>query len=316
MKARVATITLNPAIDHTASIPNFAAGEVNRVAWEQADPGGKGVNVASFLAGFEVPVSVSGFLGRNNVELFQNFFEEKQIQNYFVVIDGNTRVNIKVIDDVQNQVTDINFPGLMPTESDLISLHRSIEDLMQDCDWFILSGSIPTGLSPDIYATLIDRLKQQGKTVVLDASGESLRRAIPCAPYAIKPNVHELQELVGHSLADRRSIIQAAEQLLDRGIECVAVSMGANGAIFVDRTAVIHARPPQVEVVSTVGAGDAMVAGLVMGKLQNFSLSDCARFATACSIAALSQIGPRLPPKVTVESWMSNVTVTPLLQPH
>jgi 1-phosphofructokinase len=324
MNARIATITLNPAIDHTASIPNFQAGEVNRVEWEQIDPGGKGINVASFLTDFDVPVSVTGFLGKNNATLFETFFTEKKIQNRFVFVNGNTRVNIKVIDEAQNQVTDINFPGLVPTESDITSLFQIVNDLVNECDWFILSGSIPTGLSPNIYGTLIHQLKQQGKTIVLDASGESLRQAIPFAPYAIKPNVNELQELVGKSLEDERSIIQAAEDLIDRGIQCVVVSMGAKGALFVDssgslqsnRSEVICARPPQVEVVSTVGAGDAMVAGFVIGKLRNLSLSDCARLATACSIAALSQIGPRLPPKATVESWMANVTVTQLLKTH
>ena len=314
MNSRVATITLNPAIDHTASIPNFKAGEVNRVEWEQIDPGGKGVNVASFLAGFDVPVSVSGFLGRNNATLFQNFFKEKGIRNHFVIVEGNTRVNIKVIDEAQNQVTDINFPGLVPTQPDITSLDRIIDDLIKDCDWFILSGSIPTGLSPDIYGKLIDHLKQQGKTVVLDASGESLRQAVPFTPFAMKPNVHELEELIGKSLDDERSIIQAAESLIKQGIQCIVVSMGAKGAIFVDSDEMIHARPPQVEVVSTVGAGDAMVAGFVIGKLRNFSLSECAKLATACSIAALSQVGPRLPPQDTIESWMSKVTITPLLQ--
>lgn len=316
MNTRIATITLNPAIDHTASIPNFQAGEVNRVEWEQIDPGGKGVNVASFLAGFDLPVTVTGLLGKNNAELFQTFFTEKKIDNQFVMVEGNTRVNIKIIDDAQDQVTDINFPGLIPTETHLTSLHQIVDGLIKNCDWFILSGSIPTGMSPDIYGKLIDRLKQQGKTVVLDASGESLRQAIPFAPFAIKPNVNELQELLGRPLETEKSIIQAAEDLIQQGIQCVAVSMGAKGAMFVDRSEVVYARPPQVEVISTVGAGDAMVAGFVVGKLRNFSLSDCARLATACSIGALSQVGPRLPPKETLESWMSNVTVTQLLQTH
>ncbi|GAP95166.1 1-phosphofructokinase [Leptolyngbya sp. NIES-2104] len=316
MKTKVATITLNPAIDHTAAIPYFTAGEVNRVTWEQIDPGGKGINVASFLSGFDVPISVSGFLGQHNADLFQRFFAEKQIDNRFVMVDGYTRVNIKIVDEAQDQVTDINFPGLTPTETDLSSFDQVIDSLIKDCDWFILSGSIPTGMSADIYGKLIDRLKRQGKTVVLDASGESLQQAIPFAPYAIKPNVNELQELIGRSLDDDRAIIQAAEDLIHQGIQCVVVSMGAKGAIFVDRSEVIHARPPQVEVISTVGAGDAMVAGFIVGKLQNFSLSDCAKLATTCSIAALSQIGPRLPPRDTIESWMSQVKIKSLLQTH
>lgn len=309
MSPNIATITLNPAVDHTAAIPNFRAGEVNRVEWEQADPGGKGVNVASFLTDFGFAVTASGFLGQENAELFQAFLKQKGIQNQFVVIPGKTRVNIKIIDAAQNQVTDINFPGQKPTEADVANLRQTIAQLAQTCDWFVLSGSIPAGLSPDIYGKLVAELKAQNKTVVLDASGDSLRQAVPFAPYAIKPNIDELQELVGQALAGEDAIVHAAQVLLTQGIHSVIVSMGAKGAIFAEATETVVARPPQIEVVSTVGAGDAMVSGFITAKLRGMNLADSARLATAFSIGALSQVGPRLPPPKTVESLMSNVEV-------
>ncbi len=308
MNPKIATITLNPAIDQTISIPNFRAGEVNRVESEQRDPGGKGVNVASFLTDFGFSVTVSGFLGKDNSDLFDRFFEQKGIQNRFVTIAGNTRINVKITDAAQNQVTDINFPGQAPTESELMTFYQTIHNLA-DCDWFVLSGSLPAGVSPDIYGKLIADLKAQGKTVVLDASGESLRQAVPFAPYAIKPNLEELQELVGRPLYGESAIIESIQQLAT-SIHCVVVSMGANGALFAQHNEVIHARPPKINVISTVGAGDAMTSGLIVGKLRGWSLSDCARLATACSIGALSQIGPRLPPRETVESLMNEVTIS------
>ncbi|MBD1870572.1 1-phosphofructokinase [Leptolyngbya sp. FACHB-671] len=309
MHSNIATITLNPAVDQTASISHFRAGEVNRVEWEQADPGGKGVNVASFLTDFGFSVSVSGFLGKENAELFDHFFTQKGIQNQFVTIPGKTRVNVKIIDAAQKQVTDINFPGQPPTESDIAKLRQAIATLTQDHDWFVLSGSVPAGLSSDIYGKLVSELKAQNKTVVLDASGESLRQAIPFAPYAIKPNIDELQELVGYPLEGEEAIAQSAQTLLEKGIHSVVVSMGAQGAIFAEQEAIVVARPPQIEVVSTVGAGDAMVSGFITGKLRGLTLADCARLATAFSIGALSQVGPRLPPPETVESYMSKVDV-------
>jgi 1-phosphofructokinase family hexose kinase len=312
MNPKIATITLNPAIDQTALIPNFKAGEVNRVEWEQSDPGGKGVNVASFLTDFGFSVTVSGFLGKDNAQLFQAFFVQKNIHNQFVPIVGKTRVNVKIIDPAQNQVTDINFPGQAPTEADVAMLHQTVDDLTAEHDWFVLSGSLPVGLSPGIYGELIARLKAKGKTVVLDASGESFRQAIPAAPDAIKPNIDELQELLGRPLENENTIAQATQELISKGIRWVVVSMGAKGAIFAERDEIIYARPPKIEVVSTVGAGDAMVSGLVTGKLRGLSLVDCARLATAFSICALSQVGPRLPPKQIVESFMEQVIVQPL----
>jgi 1-phosphofructokinase family hexose kinase len=307
----IATITLNPAIDQTVFVPNFQAGTVNRVAWEQSDPGGKGVNVASFLSDFGFAVSASGFLGQDNADVFQVFFERKGIRDQFIQVPGRTRVNVKIIDEVQNQVTDLNFPGQSPSAEAVIALYRTVEELAINHDWFVLSGSLPSGVSPNIYAELTARLKALGKTVVLDASGESLRQAILAAPYAIKPNIDELQELLGRSLSNVTEVVQTARDLLKQ-LHCVVVSMGANGAIFVEADTAVWAVPPAVEVISTVGAGDAMVAGLMTGKLRGLKLADCARLATAFSIGALSQIGPRLPPVATVEAWVDQVKITNL----
>lgn len=309
---KITTITLNPAVDQTASIPSFKAGAVNRVAWEQSDPGGKGVNVASFLTEFGFSVTVSGFLGKENAELFRSFFEQKQIRDQFILIPGRTRTNIKIIDDVQDQVTDINFPGQPPTAEAIATLNRVIDELAITQDWFILSGSLPANVPPSIYGELTQRLKTQGKTVVLDASGDSFQQAIAAAPYAIKPNLEELQEILGRTLGSETEIVQAARDLVAQGITCVVVSMGAEGAIFVEADAAVWAYPPSIEVVSTVGAGDAMVSGLVTGKLRGLSLPDCARLATAFSVGALSQVGPRLPPRETVEMGMSQVNIRQL----
>jgi 1-phosphofructokinase len=313
MYPSIATITLNPAIDHTAAITNFRAGEVNRVDWDQPDPGGKGVNVASSLADFGFTVAVSGFLGQDNADGFRSLFVQKNILDQFVPIEGKTRVNIKIIDKGQNQITDINFPGQTPTAADVAALHRAIALLCQTHEWFVLSGSIPAGIPTDIYTQLISHLKQQGKTVILDASGEALRRAVPLAPYAIKPNIDELQELVGHRLENEAAIAQTAQDLIASGIHSVVVSMGAKGALFAEAEAMVIARPPQVEVVSTVGAGDAMVAGFITGKLRGLALADCARLATAFSMGALSQVGPRLPPPEVVESFMNTVLIEPIV---
>lgn len=309
MPPQIATLTPNPAIDQTLSIPGFKAGAVNRVAWEQADPGGKGVNVASFLADFGFPVTACGFLGQENAGLFQELFQRKSIQDRFVRIAGRTRTNVKIIDDLDNQITDINFPGQPPTEADLERLHQTIDQLTADHDWFVLSGSLPKGLPPALYAELTQRLKAAGKTVVLDASGESFRQAVSAGADAVKPNREELQEVLGRSLGSPVAIVEAARQLLAQGIRTAVVSMGAEGAIFVEADQALLARPPQLKVVSTVGAGDAMVAGLITGKLRRLSLADTARLATAFSMGALSEIGPRLPPPSVIESFSQRVEI-------
>lgn len=305
----IATVTLNPAIDQSVAISNFAAGEVNRVEWEQSDAGGKGVNVASFLAELGLRVSVTGFLGRENAVVFEKLFVQKGMADRFVRVTGKTRVNVKIIDEAQHRITDINFPGQTVTTEDVSALRKEITELVPDHGWFVLSGSLPAGVPVGLYAELIRVLKAAGKRVVLDTSGDPLRDAIGAAPFAVKPNIAELEELLGANLPNETAVVNAARTLVRKGIQCVVISMGKQGALFVDAAECLLAIPPAVEVKSTVGAGDAMVAGLVAGKIRGWSLADCARLATATAIGALTQLGPRLPTAQTVQSFMQQVVV-------
>jgi len=309
----IATVTLNPAIDQSVAIPDFAAGTVNRVLWEQSDPGGKGVNVASFLVDLGFRVAVTGLLGRDNAGVFEQLFASKGISDAFVRIPGKTRVNVKIIGATEQGhgggITDINFPGPVATPEHLAELEQRIGTLLAGHDCFVLSGSAPAGVPLDYYADLIRRLKAAGKRVLLDSSGEPLRHGIHAAPWAVKPNLAELEELVGAPLPDTAAVIEAARSLLAKGIRCVVVSMGREGALFVTVDECLQAIPPEVEVKSTVGAGDAMVAGFVAGSLRGWPLADCARLATASALGALTQLGPRLPSLQIVESFTAQVTL-------
>ncbi len=309
----VATLTLNPAIDQSVAVPGFAAGSVNRVLWEQSDPGGKGVNVASFLVDLgsrsALSVAATGLLGRDNAGEFEHLFKSKGICDEFVRIPGKTRVNVKILDETHHNITDLNFPGPAVTPADLVKLERRIDALLTDHDCFVLSGSAPAGVAVDYYAGLIRRLKAAGKRVLLDSSGELLRFGVQAAPWAIKPNLAELEELVGTPLPDQHAVVAAARTLLAQGIGCVVVSQGRDGALFVTEQTCLLAMPPDVAVKSTVGAGDALVAGFVAATLRGLPLADCARLATACALGALTQLGPRLPAAGIIESFMEHVVV-------
>ena len=312
IETRIATLSLNPAIDQTARVPNFTAGRVNRVEWEQADAGGKGVNVASFLADAGLPVAATGLLGSGNVEPFVELFARKGIADRCVRLPGRTRVNVKIVDPILYEVTDINFPGLSPRPEDLMTLTETIDALCDDTDWFVLSGSVPAGVPSATYADLVTRLKGRGKTVVLDASGTPFAEAISHGPDIVKPNIDELAELVGRPLSGHPEVVAAARALIEGGVGLVAVSMGADGALFVERDAVVLATPPSIEVKSTVGAGDAMVAGIVTGTLRGLDLAARARLATGFSLGALGEVGPHLPSQEQIASLAEHVQVTAL----
>ncbi len=309
----IVTVTMNPALDQTISVDDFHLGTVNRGQAMQVDPGGKGVNVASFLADAGYGVTVTGFLGEDNPELFERLCDQKGMADAFVRIPGRTRTGIKIVDQAQRQTTDINMPGTTPPHNAVITLRATLDALASRCDWFILSGSLPPGLPPDIYATLITRLNALGKHAVLDTSGRALCEGISAGPTIVKPNVDELQQLVKRSLETPSEIERAGRQLLDHGISLVVVSMGARGAIFINAHASLLATPPRVSDVSSVGAGDAMVAGLVVGQIRGLDMAGCARLATAFSVGAVTRIGAHLPPPEQVEAYRSSVTILPLL---
>lgn len=305
---RVVTVTINPAIDQTISIPNFEAGIVNRVQTSQMDAGGKGINVAAFLADFGQPATATGFLGADNDEIFRRLFAQKGIEDRCVRIAGATRIGVKISDMARHRTTDINFPGQAPQPADVASLFAILGALAADHEWFVLSGSIPAGVAPGIYAEMIRMLA--GKKVVLDTSGESFRQAVAAGPWLIKPNADELGEFVGEKLETPDAIVRVARALMQRhNIASVVVSMGKEGAIYVEGAETIWAVPPAVEVKSTVGAGDAMVAGTVAGKMRGLPLAETARLATAFSMTAISHIGSGLPSIAAVESARERVTI-------
>jgi 1-phosphofructokinase len=306
---KIATISFNPAIDQTVFVKDFRPNTVNRAQSMYTDAAGKGVNVASFLADYGLPVAVTGFLGEENAEIFDQLFARKQIDDHFVRLSGRTRIGIKIVDEVNQQTTDINLPGLAPAVADLDTLLKTIDRLATDCNWFVLAGKLPPSVSATMYATIIAQLKAHGKHVALDTSLEALRHGVLAGPTIIKPNIDELQQLVGATLPDEAAVERAARRLLDHGIQTVVVSMGERGAIFVDQQRSLSAIPPSVTVKSTVGAGDAMVAGLIAGHVQGLSLADSARLATAFSVGAITRLGAHLPAADTLQRYLHHVSV-------
>ncbi|WP_201778109.1 1-phosphofructokinase [Thermanaerothrix daxensis] len=308
----VVTVTLNPAIDQTLYVDHFQINAVNRMRSMHLDPGGKGVNVASYLADYGLRVAVTGFLGSDNAAIFEQWFARKGILNRFIYIPGRTRTNIKIVDEPAQQTTEINMPGLQPTPQAFQQLRGTLEDLALDCDWFVLSGNLPPGLPPTTYAELIRQLKACGKRVILDTSQEALREGVLAGPHILKPNLEELQQLNGASLPTLEAIESKARELLDHGVEMVIVSMGKHGALFVDAAHTYLVEPPAIPITSTVGAGDAMVAGVLAACLQGLPLEACARLATAFALGALSTVGANLPERAVLDSFVNRVSVRAL----
>ncbi|GER85351.1 1-phosphofructokinase [Thermogemmatispora aurantia] len=309
---KVATVTLNPAIDQTVRVASLEPGHVHRARTMLLQAGGKGINVAAFLAASGCPVIATGFLGSENASVFERFFAERGIADAFVRLPGQTRIDIKIVDEERRQTTDINLPGLAPSEEALSKLWQTVEDLAADCRWFVLAGALPPAVPSSLYATFIARLKALGRLTVLDASGEALAQGILAGPTLVKPNRVELEQLVGQPLTSLSEVAQAARSLLRHDIRRVVVSLGEQGALFVEGEQVLQALPPAVTVESTVGAGDAMVAALVLAEQRGLDLAATARLATAYALARISRLDGTLPPSAVLEDYSERVRLSPL----
>ncbi len=323
----IITVTLNPAIDKTVTIPNFTAGQVNRIETLRIDVGGKGINVSKCLkelgCGSMAAAFWGGAAGRSGeAQLQENLscagyegqgtIAQGKIHSLPVFIEENTRTNMKIIDEAQGQNTDINEPGPLIKQEELEQLIRKLDESLKEGDILVLAGSIPKGISTDIYKELTIRYKEKGVKVCLDADGESFAEGIKAAPYLIKPNIDELSRYAGEKLTDIRGILKAVKPLLQSGIEKIVVSMGAQGAVFIQKGRIFIASSIDVPVLSTVGAGDSMVAALAYGEEKGLSEKQTYKLSMAMGAASVMCSGTQAPKAVTVESLYHMVNIIEL----
>lgn len=313
MDPAVVTITLNPAIDHTVFPDGLELGAVNRCVRHHRQAGGKGVNVSSMLGQYGVRSIATGFLGADNPRLFDGLFRRDGIVDAFVRLPGETRTGIKIVETRPQRTTDLNFPGLAPLASDLAKLEETIDPLVSPGRWFVLAGSLPAGVDAAWFAKLIGRIKRGGGRVAIDTSGNALASAIDAGADLVKPNEHELGEILGRTLDDFSSQLDAAREL-QRKVPHVILSLGANGALFLNADGGFHASPAPVEVVSTVGAGDSLLSGYLAGLLTGESAEQRARLATVFAWSALEDVARRLPDADELRRRMDRIEVRPLSQ--
>jgi 1-phosphofructokinase len=304
----IKTVTMNPAIDKTVEIVNFRVGAVNRISSLRLDAGGKGINVSKTIKALNGSSLATGILAGKTGEYIKNYLDQMGVDNDFIFVNGETRTNVKVVDRLNHTNTDINEPGIIDiAQEDLSLLEKSIFDPMGKDDILVLSGSVPSNVSSAIYREWTERAVKSGIRVLIDADGELLSEGIKARPYIIKPNINELERLLNRKLANVDEVASAAKSLLDTGIEIIAVSLGADGAVFVKRDQTIYAEGLSVDVRSTVGAGDAMVASLALAFTRDFTFEEAVTLSIATAAANVASSGT-LPPKLEdVRSYESQV---------
>ncbi|MFA0413417.1 1-phosphofructokinase [Vibrio renipiscarius] len=310
-KNKVVTITLNPALDLTGSLQTLTTGGVNLVEHSDFHAAGKGVNVARVLSDLGAQVTVTGFLGQDNQELFCQLFEDMGAVDRFIRVAGSTRINVKLVEK-NGAVSDINFPGVTVNAQAIAQFEQALDELCVDHDFFVLAGSLPNGVSPEMCANWIRKLRANGKKVLFDSSRAALAAGIDATPWLIKPNDEELADFSGQAVETHKDVIQIAEQLGNKGIDNIVVSLGAKGVMWLNQGEWLVSKPPKMTVVSTVGAGDTLVAGLCWAHMQQMEKTQLLSFATALSALAVSQVGVGVPDIEEVRTLQQQVEINPI----
>lgn len=305
----ITALALNPSIDMTISIAEFTYGGLNRVKTARRDAGGKGMNVALALRALNCEAECVGFMHTGNSALFENKLKEHGAGFDFVYCEGDTRTNIKLRDDSTNTITEINQSGKSISEAEMALMMDMIRAHAANSSHMVLAGSVPPGCSAGCYREIIEEIRDTGCKCVLDADGEKLSEGLKAHPFLIKPNRYELELLTGRSLPERDDLLNAAYELIDGGVGVVAISLGGEGALITDGKQSLFAPAMKIQVNSTVGAGDSMVAGLTAALSQNKPLDVAFRTGVASASAACGTEGTQLFTKTEFERLYSMVEI-------
>lgn len=307
----VAVLSLNPAVDITYQIPQLIPDQKVHASDSRYDPGGNGINVGRSLKRLGVQACtfcvVAGEIGR----FLRHQLDAQLDQASYLEVDGETRINGTILESVTGAQFEVSGVGpAVPTTEWQHLLDRFVTHCGKGLG--VITGSLQQSLPQDLYAEAVRRVQSAGGRAVVDSHDELLRHAIKAQPFLIKPNRFELETLVGRPLENQQEIVREARQLQARGVSYVCVSLGAEGALLVTPSKVLKGEAPQVPVISTVGAGDSMVAGMTGVLAQGASDQDALREGIACSAATVMQPGTELFDKKTVDQLRGEVRVTPL----
>ena len=303
------TVTLNPAIDLELQVPSLSVNDVCRASASREDIGGKGFNVTKMLNNLGVESVALGFMAGANGEKLQGMLANAGLQTDLLDVAGETRINVTIKSDGEH--IKVNDSGPKISQADQLRMLTKIKSYAKPNDWWVLAGSLPQGIAMNFYAQLIEVLQAAGSKVVLDTSGEALALGIKARPTLVKPNLMEARQLIASQLDSQQPTndqeITASEACLalsKMGCQQVVLSLGEQGLNYFEAGRVRHLESPTVQEANPIGAGDALVAGLVLGLANGESLESACTFGMACGAATAASTGTQMPTKAEVEQLL------------
>ncbi len=305
------TVTLNPALDRAMDVETLLEDDTTRVSSEKNYAAGKGIDVSRVIRELGGQSVALGLIGGYDGLHLEGLLINAGIMTQFTRISNETRTNIVLREKSTGRQFVISAAGPEISATEIGQFYNNIIDI-KDMGYLVMSGSLPRGVTPNIYGQLILAGRRKGAFIFLDADRDALSESINYGPTAIKPNIHELSRLAGKDLKNESDILQACESLHENGIPMILVSRGRDGLILSTEEEKIKAIAPPMEAESTVGAGDSALAAFVLEHSLDKDLSECVRMACAAGTATAGTPGTELCHQEDVRKIMSTVEVTRL----
>jgi len=298
---QIITLTMNPAVDKSCSVRSVVAERKLRCTPPTLEAGGGGVNVARAIRRLGGEAEAVCAAGGPPGALLAELLEREGVRQRMVAIEGWTRQNLTVREDTTGRQFRFGMPGPTLPAAEWQSCLRALEDVSEG-DSVVVSGSLPSGVPDDFYGRVAQGMRERRVRVFVDTRGEPLRRAAQAGVFLLKPNMREFQELAEAELTEEdQQEAAAARMIRDGWCEVVVLSLGAAGALLVSRDLARRIRAPSVPVRSTIGAGDSMVAGIVLALARGESLESAVRFGVTAGAAAVMTPGSQLCERETAE---------------
>ncbi len=289
----ITTICLNPWFDRTVEVDSLQLNRVNRIRTARDDMGGKGINVAVVAQRLGLDVQCLGLMGGEGSVELSEMMDRENLRHHFLSVPGRVRTNMKIYSRDGQGVTELNEPGAAVNEVIMDAFFTLAREHTADSDIVVLTGSLPPGCPEGTYRDLMNAL--DGKRCILDTEGKELELAAKGArPFLIKPNLREMETTLGIELRTMRAIRDAALLFIRLGVEHAVVSMGEMGAMYVSEKKTLFSPALRVEAKSTVGAGDAMIGGMLMGYEKEKDMAKAFRYGIAAGAASVMTAGTQL----------------------
>ncbi len=304
---KVITLTLNPAFDVHCTGENFIPFAENLFKVTSRDAGGKGINVSKALSSFGVKTENILLIGKDNGDEFLNMLEAENISHKEIFINGAIRENITLHSG--NKETRISFEGFRADEKVFLKLKEMILQCMGENTVIVMSGRLPLGISSSLVTEFLSELKDKGAKIVVDSKSFNKEDILKIKPFLIKPNEEEIFEYTNISDLEYSSVKNAAEELKNMGIANVLVSLGEKGALLCADEGIFFGNAPKIKMISTIGAGDSMVAGFIAAISKGLSNEEILKTAIASGSAACEKEGTNVPGKEDVDRLISEITI-------